>query len=100
MNAVQGHYGEAHIRAKFQDYVGRFVRLAALYEEEVYHQTKIAWSQDEDPNLLGRGFIFADGVSKHKELAAYSPRIEGWRQTISYRYYQKVYIYKYAAMKG
>ncbi|KAI8137550.1 docking domain of Afi1 for Arf3 in vesicle trafficking-domain-containing protein [Fennellomyces sp. T-0311] len=90
MNAVQGHYGEAHIRAKFQDYMGRFVRLAALYEEEVYHQTKIAWSQDNDPTgLLGKGFVFPDGVSKQKELAAYASRIEGWRQTISYRYYQK-----------
>ncbi|KAI9496916.1 docking domain of Afi1 for Arf3 in vesicle trafficking-domain-containing protein [Zychaea mexicana] len=92
MAAVQGHYGEAHVRAKFQEYVGRFVRLAAVYEEEVYHQTKIVWPHDAeaDPTgLLGRGFVFPDGMSRQKELAVYANRIEGWRQTISYRYYQK-----------
>ncbi|KAI9251940.1 docking domain of Afi1 for Arf3 in vesicle trafficking-domain-containing protein [Phascolomyces articulosus] len=92
MAAVQGHYGEAHVRAKFQEYVGRFVRLAAVYEEDVYHQTKIAWPHDTETDpmgLLGRGFVFSDGISKQKELATYASRIEGWRQTISYRYYQK-----------
>ncbi|KAG2227363.1 hypothetical protein INT45_004318, partial [Circinella minor] len=92
MSAIQGHYGEAHVRAKFQDYVGRFVRLAAVYEEDVYHQTKIGWPHDTelDPTgLLGHGFVFTDNITKQKELASYASRIEGWRQTISYRYYQK-----------
>ena len=95
MAAIQGHYGEAHVRAKFQDYVGRFVRLAAVYEEDVYHQTKIAWPHDSEidtTGLLGRGLVFPDTLTKQKELATYACRIEGWRQTISYRYYQKVRI--------
>ncbi|KAI9292829.1 spindle pole body interacting protein [Neoconidiobolus thromboides FSU 785] len=34
MQAINSHYGELSIRAKFIDYVQRFVDIAALYEEE------------------------------------------------------------------
>lgn len=92
MNAIQSHYGETAIRAKFQDYVARFVRLAALYEEDVYQQTKIGWEIDSssDPTgLLGQGSVFPDEATRQRELSSNASRIEGWRQTISYRYYQK-----------
>ncbi|CEJ02719.1 hypothetical protein RMCBS344292_16716 [Rhizopus microsporus] len=87
MAAIQAHYGETSIRAKFQDYVFRFVRLAALYEEQVYHQTKIGYGSKD--TVLGYGPVFVDEAAKQRELAANASRIEGWRQTISYKYYQR-----------
>lgn len=90
LSAIQAHYGETSIRAKFQDYVFRFVRLAAIYEEQVYQTTKIGWNSPE--NVLGYGPVFQDEASKKRELNANAQRIEGWRQTISYKYYQRVYI--------
>ncbi|KAI8326422.1 docking domain of Afi1 for Arf3 in vesicle trafficking-domain-containing protein, partial [Choanephora cucurbitarum] len=79
MTAIHAHYGETSIRAKFQDYVLRFVRLAAVYEEEVYGQTNIGWKLQEAN--LGCGPVFADEATKKKELKANANRIEGWRQT-------------------
>ncbi|OAD65380.1 hypothetical protein PHYBLDRAFT_26314 [Phycomyces blakesleeanus NRRL 1555(-)] len=94
--AIHAHYGETSIRSKFQEYVMRFVRLAGLYEEEVYHQTKIGGSQREDAfdptGLLGYGPVFPDEATKQREFAANAQRIEGWRQTISYKYYQKDFV--------
>ncbi|KAI8884579.1 spindle pole body interacting protein [Backusella circina FSU 941] len=88
MNAIQGHYGETAVRAKFQDYIFRFVRLTSIYEEQVYNQTSIGTGSAE-MGELGYGPVFQDEVSKQRELNAYANRIEGWRQTISYKYYQK-----------
>ncbi|KAI9281016.1 docking domain of Afi1 for Arf3 in vesicle trafficking-domain-containing protein [Sporodiniella umbellata] len=87
LSAIQAHYGETSIRAKFQDYVFRFVRLAALYEEQVYHLTRVGLIGEEDG--LGYGPVFTDEVAKKRELSVNASRIEGWRQTISYKYYQK-----------
>ncbi|KAG0166931.1 hypothetical protein DFQ28_003399 [Apophysomyces sp. BC1034] len=91
-SAIQAHYGETSIRAKFQEYIARIVRLAALYEEEVYHQTKICWPnsyEKERTGLLGCGVVFPDESFKQRELTINASRIEGWRRTISYKYCQK-----------
>ncbi|CAO3596016.1 unnamed protein product [Absidia cylindrospora] len=43
-----------------------------------------------DPTgLLGSGLVFADDASKQRELAANASRIEGWRQSLSYKYFQR-----------
>jgi hypothetical protein len=89
LSAIQTHYGETSIRAKFQDYIFRFVRLTAIYEEQVYHHTNIAAGSDELGGL-GHGPVFQDDASKQRELNASASRIEGWRKTISYKYYQRV----------
>jgi hypothetical protein len=92
MHNIQHHYGEMAIRAKFQEYVQRFVRLAALYELETYATTKIGLTPaDMDTKgLLGFGPAFSDEASKVRELAANVSRVEGWRQTQSYKYYEQV----------
>ncbi|KAJ2960119.1 hypothetical protein NQZ79_g4476 [Umbelopsis isabellina] len=95
LSAIHSHYGEAAIRAKFEEYMQRFVRLAALYEIETYHSTKIGstTSRIADPlGIQGESLVFADEAARQREVAANTNRIEGWRQTISYRYYQKDYI--------
>jgi hypothetical protein len=57
----------------------------------VYNQTSIGTGSAE-MGELGYGPVFQDEVSKQRELSCYASRIEGWRQTISYKYYQKVII--------
>ncbi|RUP42959.1 hypothetical protein BC936DRAFT_137837 [Jimgerdemannia flammicorona] len=90
--AIQSHYGEMIIRAKFQDYMQRFVRLAAVYEEEYLGSTKIGFNNVNTPDptgVLGMGVVFTDDTAKNRELIGNINRIEGWRSTISYQYYQK-----------
>ena len=92
MHAIQHHYGETSIRGKFQEYVARFVRLTALYEIETFGSTKIGMMPEntDHSNILGTGLAFQDENLKLREVAANVNRIEGWRQTISYKYYQLV----------
>ncbi|CAG8498080.1 7464_t:CDS:10 [Ambispora gerdemannii] len=91
MHAIQHHYGETAIRGKFQEYVQRFVRLTALYEIETFGSTKIGITPaNTDTNkILGTGLAFPDENAKLREVAANMNRMEGWRQTISYKYYQQ-----------
>lgn len=87
-NCIQSHYGESAVRAKIQDYVFRFVRLAALYEETNYGHTNLSWKTET--NNLGYGPVFIDEATRQRELKENANRIEAWRQTISYKYFQKV----------
>jgi hypothetical protein len=99
LSAIQSHYGEYTIRAKFIDYISRFVNLAALYEEETTGTTTIGITPDNTPDttgLLGHGVIFSDDMAKQKEITMNLSRIEGWKQTLSYHYYEQVSaIYKH-----
>ncbi|KAL5481024.1 hypothetical protein ACEPAI_9965 [Sanghuangporus weigelae] len=90
VNAIQWHFGETLIRARFTEYVQRFVRLAARYEEEYLGSTKIGYPTapfDPYSQQLGSGLIFPDDVSASRELALNAYRIEGWRRTKMYEYY-------------
>ncbi|KAG0055256.1 hypothetical protein BGZ83_009188 [Gryganskiella cystojenkinii] len=92
LSAIQAHYGEMVIRAKFQEYVTRFVALASQYEEQAYGQTTIGLNRTNTPEsnkYMGTGLVFADETSRYKEISANSSRIEGWRQTTSYQYLQE-----------
>ncbi|KAI1315856.1 hypothetical protein EDD11_000291 [Mortierella claussenii] len=92
LNAIQAHYGEMVIRAKFQDYVTRFVQLASQYEEQTYGQTTIGLNRSNTPEsikFLGTGLVFSDEASRAREIAANASRIEGWRATTSYKYLQE-----------
>ncbi|KAF9433696.1 hypothetical protein BGZ76_009100 [Entomortierella beljakovae] len=92
LSAIHAHYGEMVIRAKFQDYVTRFVQLASQYEEQTYGQTTIGLNSINTPEstkYLGTGLDFADDASRSREISANSSRIEGWRVTTSYTYLQE-----------
>lgn len=90
ISAISYHFGEGLVRARFMEYVSRFVRLAARYEEEVLGPTKIGY-----PNIpfqdghLGSGISFSDDAAAMRELASNANRIEGWRRTNSYHYFQQ-----------
>lgn len=97
MNAIQWHFGETLIRARFTEYVQRFVRLAARYEEEYLGSTKIGYptaSFDPYSQQLGGGLIFPDDVSASRELSQNAYRIEGWRRTKMYEYYLGVSLFE------
>ncbi|KAG0224302.1 hypothetical protein BGW42_005198 [Actinomortierella wolfii] len=92
MNAINNHLGEMAVRAKCQEYVTRFVQLASHYEAHTYGHTTIGISKENTPEsvkYLGTGLVFQDESSKMKELAANANRIEGWRNTTSYKYLQR-----------
>jgi hypothetical protein len=81
------------IRAKFQEYVARFVQLASQYEEQTDGQTSIGLSRTNTPEsakYLGTGLVFTDESSRSREISANASRIEGWRATTSYTYLQEV----------
>ncbi|KAK4456032.1 protein mesa [Podospora aff. communis PSN243] len=81
--------GERVIRAKWRDWVVKFTRIAAAFEESVYGASALYIGSDEQETTAsgvgaGHGYVWCDEVSKAKELAGNVTRIEGWRNTRSY----------------
>ncbi|KAI0261594.1 spindle pole body interacting protein [Gloeopeniophorella convolvens] len=95
ITAINYHFGETLVRARFVDYVTRFVRLASRYEEDVLGTTNIGFpsvSFAEGPletPQLGSGIVFSDEAAGSREVLANASRIEGWRRTAMYRVYQE-----------
>ncbi|KAH9973799.1 spindle pole body interacting protein [Lactifluus volemus] len=93
--AINFHFGETLVRARFVEYVWRFVRLASRYEEDTIGTTTIGFpgaSFNEGPgdsSQLGSGIIFLDDAAGSRELQANASRIEGWRRTTMYRMFQE-----------
>lgn len=86
MTAIAYHYGEPMVRARFTEYVTRFIRLASRYEEDTFGSTSIGFSSTSySDGQLGSGTMLDDSV---RETSA--SRIEGWRRTASYDYYVQV----------
>jgi hypothetical protein len=82
-------HGERVIRAKWRDWVMKFTRIAAAFEESVYGASALYVGSDEyeanvPAGVAGHGYVWCDEPSKAKELAGNVMRIEGWRNTRSY----------------
>lgn len=93
--AIQSHFGEAVIRARFIDYMRRFVRLASRYEEETYGTTSIDYpTLSFIPGRLGSGLVFYTNNAEEikREIQGNAGRIEGWRRTKSYDAYKRHWI--------
>ncbi|KAK4216676.1 putative spindle pole body interacting protein [Rhypophila decipiens] len=94
MRSIATRAGERVIRAKWRDWVDKFTRVAAAFEESVYGASALyVGSDDLDAATAaaagaagggGHGYVWCDEVSKVKELAGNVTRIEGWRNTRSY----------------
>lgn len=95
LRSIAARHGERAIRAKWRDWVGRFTRLAAAFEETVYGASALYIGSDGDAEAAaahgvtgaiatGHGFVWPDEATKTKELAGNVTRIEGWRNTRSY----------------
>lgn len=96
------------IRARVAEYVNRFVRIAAAYEDSVLGSTSIGFSMQSFSETgvsttmvgmgipqglggsLGSGMVFVDDLSKAREMTSNASRIEGWRSTRNYEYWQHV----------
>jgi hypothetical protein len=91
LKSIAARHGERVIRAKWRDWVVRFTRIAAAFEESVYGASALYVGGDEHEQVTGgHGFVWADDTAKQKELAGNVCRIEGWRNTRSYYSYIQV----------
>ncbi|KAI0201409.1 docking domain of Afi1 for Arf3 in vesicle trafficking-domain-containing protein [Astrocystis sublimbata] len=94
LKSIAARHGERVIRAKWRDWVLRFTRISAAFEESVYGASALyvkggegdAQNEKEKIEKIvgGHGFVWADDAAKQKELAGNVYRIEGWRNTRSY----------------
>jgi len=87
MKSIALRRGERVVRAKWRDWVLRFTRIAAAFEESVYDASALYSGGDEEsntPSIGGHGYVWADENAKLRELAGNVTRIEGWRNTRSY----------------
>jgi hypothetical protein len=85
--SIVARAGERVIRAKWRDWVVKFTRIAAAFEESVYGASALYVGSDEvetNTGISGHGYVWTDETSKAKELAGNVTRIEGWRNTRSY----------------
>ncbi|OBZ67772.1 Protein mesA [Grifola frondosa] len=92
--AVQSRYVEPHVRAKFTEYVARFVRTASRYEEDVFGSTTIGYpsstytERSGEKSRLGSGVFYIDEATCAREMSLNASRIEAWRRTETYKLFQ------------
>ncbi|QRV88954.1 polarity axis stabilization protein [Ceratobasidium sp. AG-Ba] len=87
---IQNHAGELLVRARITDYVQRFVRITARWEEEVYGETNIDHrTKPFSEGQLGSGATFPDEAQVTREMPSNSWRIAAWRDTAFYKFYAK-----------
>ena len=88
LRSIVSRHGEAVIRAKWRDWVVKFTRIAAAFEESVYGASALWIGGDEASpeglGVTGHGYVWSDEASRQRELAGSVSRIEGWRNTRSY----------------
>ncbi|GAO13133.1 hypothetical protein UVI_02024910 [Ustilaginoidea virens] len=73
LKSIAIRHGERVIRAKWRDWVLKFTRIAAQFEESVYGASALyIGSEDEAmtlPGAGGHGYVWSDDAAKNKELA-------------------------------
>ncbi|KAI9724889.1 MAG: hypothetical protein M1812_000165 [Candelaria pacifica] len=88
LKSIASRYGEGVIRAKWKDWVVKFTRIAAAFEESVYGASALYIGGEEADagaaGVSGHGYVWGDEATRQKELAGNVSRIEGWRNTRSY----------------
>lgn len=113
LRSISSRHGEGVIRAKWRAYVTKFTRISAAFEEAVYGATALyvmgpeeepsspaenrgaaqaqaqtpAKNSSAGPSLRGHGYVWADEGTRHRDLAAWVSRVEGWRNTRSYYHF-------------
>lgn len=102
LRSIAARHGEGVIRAKWRDWVLRFTRIAAAFEESVYGASALHIGVEEaepgNESVSGHGYVWPDETSKLRELAGGVMRIEGWRNTRSYYSFKQVCIFLYIYM--
>ena len=88
LQSIGARHGEAALRSKWRDYISKFTRLAAAFEEGVYGASALYIGASEADagvaGISGHGYVWPDETARARELGANVWRIEGWRNTRSY----------------
>lgn len=88
LRSIAARHGEAAIRAKWRDYITKFTRMAAAFEESVYGASALyAGASVADAGacgVQGHGYVWPSEEARTRELGSNVARIEGWRNTRSY----------------
>ncbi|KAL8666497.1 MAG: hypothetical protein Q9168_007478 [Polycauliona sp. 1 TL-2023] len=88
LRSISSRHGESAIRSKWRDYVIKFTRIAAAFEESVYGASALfvgaAVADAGAHGVRGHGYVWPDETARARELGANVWRIEGWRNTRSY----------------
>ncbi|KAK4461919.1 docking domain of Afi1 for Arf3 in vesicle trafficking-domain-containing protein [Cladorrhinum samala] len=96
MRSIATRAGERVVRAKWRDWIMKFTRIAAAFEESVFGASALYIGSDESDAaansvgggvggaISGHGYVWPDEATKAKELAGNVTRIDGWRNTRSY----------------
>ena len=104
LRSIASRHGEAVIRAKWRDWVMKFTRIAAAFEESVFGASALYIGGEEADagvhGVSGHGYVWSDESAKAKELAGSVSRIEGWRNTRSYYSFIQVCFLGYSRARG
>ncbi|KAL9103564.1 MAG: hypothetical protein Q9163_001402 [Psora crenata] len=88
LSSISSRHGESAIRTKFREYIIKFTRISAAFEETVYGASALYIGASEADagahGVSGHGYVWPDDAAKSRELGANVWRIEGWRNTRSY----------------
>lgn len=96
LRSIATRAGERVVRAKWRDWIMKFTRIAAAFEESVFGASALYIGSDESDAaannvgggvggaISGHGYVWPDEATKAKELAGNVTRIDGWRNTRSY----------------
>ena len=88
VRSIASRHGESVIRCKWRDFVIKFTRIAAAFEESVYGVSALFVGAAEADagayGVHGHGYVWPDDNARARELGASVWRIEGWRNTRSY----------------
>ena len=88
LSSISSRHGESAIRTKFREYIIKFTRISAAFEETVYGVSALYIGASEADagahGVSGHGYVWPDEAAKSRELGANVWRIEGWRNTRSY----------------
>ena len=87
LRSIAARHGETVIRAKWRDWVIKFTRIAAAFEESVFGASALYAGEEQSNDMKGaseHGYVWSDEGTKARELAGGVSRIEGWRNTRSY----------------
>ena len=86
--SITARHGEAALRSKWRDFIVKFTRMAAAFEEAVYGASALYIGASEADagsfGVSGHGYVWVDETARARELGANVWRIEGWRNTRAY----------------
>ena len=130
LQSIASRHGENAIRSRWRDWISKFTRIAAAFEETVYGASALyiagpetaaaaaaasaaasvggsgasgsGKSGDGDFGVSGHGYVWPDEASRQRELAGNANRVEAWRSTRSYYNYVQdlAYMYTKRPVKG